>query len=107
MKIKKNDTVKIIAGKDKGKKGKVLRVLPAENKVVVEGHNLLIKHTRPRKQGESGQRVQFPAPMDISKVMLVCPHCDKTVRVSYKIVDIKDKGKKKIRFCKKCDQAID
>ena len=107
MKIKKNDIVKIMQGKDRGKKGKVLKVFPDENRVVVEGHNLLIKHTRPKKQGEKGQRIQFPAPMDVSKVILLCPHCDKAIRVSYKIVDIKDKGKKKLRFCRKCDQAID
>ena len=107
MRIKKNDTIKIIQGKDKGKKGKVINVFPKENRIVVEGHNLLVKHTRPRKQGEKGQRVQFPAPMDVSKVLLICPHCDKPIRVGYKIVEIKDKGRKKIRFCRKCDQAID
>ncbi|MFA7662471.1 MAG: 50S ribosomal protein L24 [Patescibacteria group bacterium] len=107
MKIKKNDIVKIIQGKDNGKRGKILKAMPKENKVVVEGHNLLIKHTRPRKQGEKGQRIQFPSPLDVSKVMLVCPHCDKMTRVSYKIINPNDADKKKIRFCRKCDQAID
>lgn len=103
MNIKKGDNVKILAGKDKGKKGKILKVNPKESKVVVEGINLLIKHVRPRKEGEKGQRVQFPAQMDVSKVILVCPRCSKTVRVGYKILD----NKKKIRYCRKCHQVID
>ncbi|MDD4606914.1 MAG: 50S ribosomal protein L24 [Patescibacteria group bacterium] len=103
MKIKKNDNVKILAGKDKGKKGKVLKILPKEHKVVIEGINLLTKHVRARREGEKGQRVQFPAPLDVSKVILICSHCNKSVRVGYKVLD----NKKKIRYCRQCHQVID
>jgi large subunit ribosomal protein L24 len=110
MKIKKGDKVKILSGKDKGKTGKVLQVFPSRAKASIEGLNLLIKHMRPRKQGEKGQRIEFPAPMDLSNVILVCPKCGKTTRVSYQYVDIttgSKKTKKKNRACKKCKQIID
>lgn len=111
MNIKKNDKVKILAGKDKGKTGKVLQVFPSANKASVEGLNLLIKHLRPRRQGEKGQRIEFPAPMNASNMMLVCPKCGKAARVGYKYVEItageNKKKKKKARICKKCEGAID
>ncbi len=106
MNIKKGDKVKILAGKDKGKSGKVLQVFPKRGRASIEGLNLLIKHMRPRRQGENGQRIEFPAPMDISNLILVCPKCGKASRVSYKI-NKSDKGVKKFRICKKCDQIID
>ena len=106
MNIKKGDKVTILAGKDKGKTGKVLQVFPERERVSVEGLNLLIKHMRPRREGEKGQRIEFPAPMNISNLMLVCPKCSKPTRVSYKIVK-GDKGDKKFRVCKKCDQVVD
>jgi len=108
MKIKKNDSVKVIKGKDKGKKGKVLKVFPKEGKIIVEGINLLVKHVRPKKEREKGQRIQFPAAMDISKVMLVCPRCNKTTRVGYKVVPkTETKKRKKVRICKKCKEVVD
>ena len=108
MKIKTNDQVEILAGKDKGKTGKVLQVFPVEKKASVEGLNLLIKHLRPRRSGEKGQRIEFPAPMAMSNLMLVCPKCGKPTRVSYQITDASDKGKKvKARVCKKCKNLID
>ena len=118
MKIKKGDKVKILAGKDKGKTGKVLQVFISRERVSVEGLNLLIKHMRPRKQGEKGQRIEFPAPMNISNLMLVCPKCNKPTRVGYKYIQVASaaninaektvkKKKKKIRVCKKCKQNID
>lgn len=103
MFIKQNDKVKILAGKDKGKTGKVLQIFPEKGRVSVEGLNLLIKHLRPNRQGEKGQRVEFPAPLDASNLMLVCPKCNKPARVGY---NLNEKGKK-FRYCKKCDQAID
>lgn len=103
MFIKQNDKVKIIAGKDKGKTGKVLQIFPEKGRASVEGLNLLIKHLRPNRKGEKGQRVEFPSAMDISNLMLVCPKCNKPARVGYKITE---KGKK-FRYCKKCDQTID
>lgn len=103
MRIKANDKVQIISGKDKGKKGKVSHVIPAKQKVVVDGLNLRIKHVRPRKQGEKGQRIQFPAPVAISNVVLICPKCNQKAKVGYKILE----DKSKTRVCKKCSEVID
>lgn len=107
MIIKKGDKVKIIAGKDNGKTGKVLQVFPEKNRVSVEGLNLLIKHMRPRREGEQGQRIEFPAPLNASNMMIVCPRCGKASRIGSK--EVKDeKGKvKKYRECKKCKQTVD
>jgi len=110
MKIKKGDLVKILKGKDRGKKGKILEVFAKERKVIVEGINLLVKHVKPRREREKGQRIQFPAPMDVSKVMLICPRCNKPTRVGYKIIYQQIEGKKKrkkVRLCKKCKEIID
>lgn len=101
MKIKKGDIVLIISGKDKGRKGKVLKALPREQEVLVEGINLKKKHVRPKREGEKGQIVQVPAPFPVSKVKLVCPKCQKATRVGYKITE-----GKKVRVCKKCGQEI-
>lgn len=101
MKIKKNDQVKIISGKDKGKSGKVLHVFPSLERVIVEGLNLHKKHSKPRREGEKGQRIEVPAKINISNVMLVCPKCGKNTKVGYKIVE-----KNKFRFCKKCQAEI-
>ncbi|PLX20609.1 50S ribosomal protein L24 [Candidatus Parcubacteria bacterium] len=109
MKIIKGDKVKVLAGKDKGKTGKVLQVFPQKQRASIEGINLLIKHLRPRRQGEQGQRIEFPAPMNISNLMLVCPKCNKPARVAYKYIELEKEGKKvknKVRYCKKCDQAL-
>lgn len=97
MKIRKGDTVLIISGKDRGKTGKVLRVLPKERRVVVEGVNFRKKHTRPKRAGEKGQVVALPAPVDLSNVKLICSACGKATRVGYKVA-----GERKYRVCKKC-----
>jgi large subunit ribosomal protein L24 len=111
MKIKKNDKVKILAGKDKGKEGKVLQIFADTNKASIEGLNLLIKHLRPRKQGEKGQRIEFPAPLSITNLALICPNCGKTTRVGYQLTEeTSAEGKKtgkKVRICKKCEKAIE
>ena len=110
MTIKKGDKVKILAGKDKGKIGKVLQIFIDRNRASIEGLNLLIKHMRPRKQGEKGQRIEFPAPIELSNIMLVCPKCGKPTRGSYKHIEISrnnEKIKQKIRICQKCKQPID
>jgi len=108
MKIKSGDKVKIIAGKDKGKKGKVLQVFPEKKKASVEGLNLAIKNLRPRKQGEKGQKIEFPAPIDISNLMLMCPKCNKPTRIKYKILEkVANKKNKKVRICSKCKELID
>lgn len=103
MFIKQNDKVKIIAGKDKGKTGKVLQIFPAKERASVEGLNLLIKHLRPNRKGEKGQRVEFPAPLNVSNLMLLCPKCGEAARVGYKS---NEKGKK-FRYCKKCNEIVD
>lgn len=102
MKIRKGDTVQIISGKDKGKRGRVLKVFPKRNKLIIEGLNLLYKHVRPKREREKGQRIQIPAPLYISKVMLVCPKCSKPTRISYKILT----DGRKMRWCKKCAEII-
>ena len=108
MNIKKNDKVKILSGKDSGKTGKVLQTIPSEGKLSVEGLNLLIKHLRPRRQGEKGQRIEFPSFIDASNVALVCPKCGKATRVAHKLIDQAGAKKaKKYRACKKCQEVID
>jgi|SRR5665647_3760586 len=101
MKIKKNDQVKMMIGRSKGKTGKVLRVFPDESKVIVEGMSLVKKHVRPRKEGEKGQRVELPGKVNISNVMLVCSKCGKPTRVGFKTT-----GENKFRICKKCQAEI-
>ena len=101
MKIRKNDQVKILSGKDRGKIGKVLHVMPKNGKAIVEGLNLAKKHSKPRRQGEKGQRISIPAPLDLSNLMLVCPKCSKAARIGFKI-----SGKNKYRICKKCQSEI-
>ncbi len=101
MKIKKGDNILVISGKDKGRTGKILKSLPRELKILVDGINLKKKHVRPKREGEKGQVVSLPAPMNISNVKLICPKCGKAVRVGYKV----EKDNKQ-RICKKCKQAI-
>lgn len=102
MKIKKGDTVQVISGKDKGKKGRVVLAFPRRDKLQVEGVNKVIRHTKPKKEGEKGQRVEIFALLHLSNVMLVCPKCGKPTRVGYKVLE---KGKKK-RICKKCGETF-
>lgn len=102
MKIKKGDTVQVISGKDKGKKGKVILTFSRRDRLQVEGVNKVIRHTRPKREGEKGQRVEISAPIHVSNVMLICPKCGKPTRVGYKVLE---KGKKK-RVCKKCGEVI-
>ncbi len=106
MKIKKNDKVLIISGKDRGKTGKVLRVFPKEGRILVEGVNIVKKHQKPKREGEKGQVIQLPKPIDASNVKIICPNCGKASRIGYKII-LKDKKQKmKTRICKKCGQEL-
>lgn len=107
MNIKKNDKVKILAGKDNGKTGKVLQVSKKDDRVSVEGLNLLIKHLRSGREGEKGQRIEFPAFINVSNVALICSKCGKTTRVGHKIVKSENGKTKKFRVCKKCNESID
>ncbi len=101
MKVKKGDNVLIISGKDKGRVAKVLRALPKEHRVLVEGINAKQKHVRPKREGEKGQVVAVPAPLNVSNVKFVCPKCGKPTRLGYKLTD-----SKKFRICKKCQSEV-
>ena len=101
MNIKKNDTVIVLSGKDKGVKGKVLTAMPKENKVIVEKVNVATCHTKPRRQGEEGGIVKREAAIAACKVQVVCPKCNKGTRVAHKI-----EGDKKIRVCKHCGAEL-
>lgn len=102
MKIKKNDLVLVITGKDKGKKGKVKESFPGLKKIKVEGVGLAKKAVRPRREGEKGQIVTISRKIDVSNVQLICPHCHQPIRISQG-----RKGKTKVRVCQKCQQVID
>ena len=99
--VKKDDTVIVISGDDKGKKGKVLEVSPEEGKVIVEGINIVTKHAKPRRQGEAGGIVKVEGAMYADKVQLFCDKCGKGVRVKHTM-----DGDKKIRVCAKCGKEI-
>ena len=101
MSIKKDDLVIVLSGKDKGKQGKVLEVMPKSGKVVVEKVNVVSRHTKPRKQGEEGGIMQKEAPIYACKVQKVCPKCNKPTRIGHKV-----EGDKKVRICKKCGAEI-
>ena len=99
--IKTGDTAIVLSGKDKGKQGKVVTVSAKENKVIVEGVNMVTKHVKPKQAGQLGGRVQAEGALYASKVQLVCPKCDKLTRVAHKIED-----GKKIRVCKHCGAEL-
>lgn len=101
MRIKKGDIVKIITGKDGGKTGKILRMIPTTGKVLVEGLNVFKKHSRPKRQGEKGEMVMVARPVDMSNVMPVCPSCGKATRLSFGV-----RGSAKSRVCKKCSASF-
>ncbi len=100
--VKKGDTVMIISGRCKGKKGKVLEVSPKEGKVIVEGLNMVTKHIKPRRMGEQGGIVKAESAIYASKVQIVCPRCNKQTRVAHKILS---DGKKE-RICAKCKETL-
>ena len=103
MNIKVGDTVKILTGddKDRNQTGKVLEVSPTEGKVIVEKHNIVTKHVKPRKAGDPSGIIQAESAIYACKVQLVCPKCNKGVRVHHKVV-----GDKKVRVCAKCGAEI-
>ena len=102
MKVKKNDTVLVLTGKDAGKTAKVLVALPKDNKVVVDGINVQKKHKKARSAQEVSSIVNQSGAIDASNVLVVCPVCNKATRVAYKI-----EGDKKVRICKKCGAVLD
>ena len=102
MKIKINDKVKVTSGKEAGKSGKIVQVFPKEERVVVEGVNIMKKNLKSGKKGEKGQLIELAAPLHVSKVSLICPKCNLETRVGYKM-----EGKDKKRICRKCKEIIE
>jgi len=102
MRVRKGDTVEVIAGEDRGRRATVLRVMPSKNKVLVEGVNEVYKHLRRDRRNPQGGRLQKEAPIDLSKVQPVCPKCNRGVRVG---VAVRDNGKK-VRVCRSCQSEI-
>ena len=101
--LKKDDQVEVIAGKDKGRVGKVLQVLPAENKAIVERINMIKRHTKPTEMNQQGQIVEREAAIHVSNLQLICPECTKTGRIGKKILE----DGTKVRFCKSCGESIE
>lgn len=102
IRVRRGDTVRVLLGKDRGKRGKVLAVLPRMQRVIVEGINMRFKHVRARRAGERGQRVQVAAPLTISNVQVVCPACKKGTRVGMQ----READGTAVRVCKKCGAAL-
>ena len=100
--IKKGDLVQVNAGEDKGKQGKVLEVFPDKERAIVEGINMITKHVKPTRMGQSGGIIKTEAPVYASKVQLVCPKCGKPTRVGHVVED-----GKKLRVCKKCGKSFE
>lgn len=103
MKIKKGDTIKVMVGKDKGKTGKIVQAFPGLGRVSAAGVNISYKHLRSGKKGQSGQKIEFPSPIRLANVALVCPHCGAAGRVGF---SQSQDGQAKQRLCKKCKGAF-
>jgi large subunit ribosomal protein L24 len=101
--VKKNDSVFVLSGKDAGKTGKILDVFPGVSRVVVEGVNIISRHTKPKGRYQQGGIIKREAPLHSSNVMLVCPKCDRPTRVGHSVQENGDKA----RVCKKCGAVID
>ncbi len=103
FKIKKNDQVMIISGREKGKTGRVIRVVPEKAKVVIEKLNMVKRHTKVSQKMKQGGIIEKEAPLDISNVMLICERCKGPVRVGKKVLE----GGKSVRYCKKCGDTLE
>ncbi|MBE0448378.1 MAG: 50S ribosomal protein L24 [Actinobacteria bacterium] len=103
MSIRKGDRVEVIAGKDKGKKGKVLLALPKEERVMVEGITMIKRHVRPTRKVPQGGIQEREAPIHVSNVQVICPSCGQPTRIGYRIAE----SGKKVRVCRKCEGDID
>lgn len=102
MKIVKNDTVLVISGNDKGTKGKVLKVFPKRERIIVEGVNFIKRHTRPTQKNQQGGIVEKEAPIAASNAMVVCPKCETPSRVGHQVLE----DGKKVRICKNCNEML-
>jgi large subunit ribosomal protein L24 len=103
LSIKKNDTVVVIAGKEKGKKGRVLSVHPSDESLLIEKTNMIKKHMKPSRKYTQGGIIEKEAPIHISNVMVICPKCNKPTRIGNTILQ----SGKKVRACKKCREVMD
>lgn len=103
MKIHKDDTVLVISGKDKGKRGKVRRILPDEGRLMVGGINMTKRHSKARRAARQAGIIELEAPLSISKVMLICSKCDRPVRVGVRFLE----DGKKVRICHSCEEVLD
>jgi large subunit ribosomal protein L24 len=103
LRIKKGDTALVLTGKNRGKSGRILSVLPDKQKVVIEGLNIVKKHMKPSKKYTQGGIIEKEAPIHMSNVMLMCPKCNKPARIGNTILE----GGKKVRTCRKCKEVID
>lgn len=101
--IKKNDKVKVLSGKEKGRQGKVLRVLGEKGAALVERLNFVKRHTRAGRVGQQGGIIEKEAPIRLSKLMLVCPKCSKPTRTGTKVLE----DGKRVRYCKKCSEQLE
>ena len=102
-KLKKDDQVEVVSGKDKGRVGKILQVSPKDNKAVVEKVNVVKRHTKPSQANQQGGIIEKEAFIQLSNLKLICPKCSKTVRVGRKILD----DGSKVRICKNCGESVD
>jgi large subunit ribosomal protein L24 len=109
MHVKKGDEVLVIAGKEKGNRGKIKTALPREARVIIEGLNMMKRHMKPRSQRKRGGIVEMEAPLHSSNVMLICPRCGRAARTGKRYLEELDhKGRpRKVRFCKACDEVVD
>lgn len=109
MNVKTGDEVLIITGKDRGKRGKIKQVQPKENRLVVEGLNMIKRHMKQRGPGKPSGIIEREAPLDASNVMLICPHCSQAVRTGMRYLEETDhKGRpRKVRYCKVCNEVVD
>ena len=106
-KIKVDDEVVVMSGKDREKRGKVIQKIPQENKLVIEGVNITKRHIRPTRRGQESGIVERETPIFTSKVMLICPRCGKRTRIGVKVLQKSSGEREKLRFCKKCKEVID
>lgn len=102
LNVKKGDTVVVLSGKDKGKQGKIIQALPKKSQVIVEDVNKVKRHTKPSLKAPQGGILAKEMPLNVCKVQLVCPACNKPTRIAHKSVDGKN-----LRVCKKCGEVVD
>lgn len=114
LKLKKGDTVLVIVGKDRGKRGTIEQAFPKEGKIIITGINIVKHHIKPSRKNPQGGIMDKLAPIDVSNVVIVCPRCSKPSRIGYKYIESQLRGRKsppaggkKIRICKKCQESVD